>query len=98
MDVRVVGPHALHVEFDDGTARTIDFRDVLAGKLFEPLRDPEFFKQVRLDAEFHTVVWPNVADFEPATLHDWPEYEREWVARVRQMARVAEGGERYGDV
>jgi hypothetical protein len=26
---------------------------------------------VRLDHEAGTLVWPNDADFDPATLHDW---------------------------
>jgi hypothetical protein len=30
------------------------------------------FEQVRLDEEAGTLVWPNEADFDPATLHDWP--------------------------
>jgi hypothetical protein len=30
------------------------------------------FEQVALDREVHTLVWPNGADFDPATLHDWP--------------------------
>jgi len=29
------------------------------------------FNQVRLDSESGTLVWPNEADFDPATLHDW---------------------------
>ncbi len=29
--------------------------------------------QVRFDDESGTLVWPNEADFDPATLHDWPE-------------------------
>jgi hypothetical protein len=33
------------------------------------------FNQVRLDPEVHTLVWPNGADFDPATLHDWPQHE-----------------------
>ena len=57
----------------NGMVRDIDFQPVLAGSLFGPLRDPEIFKQVRLDPEVHTLVWPNGADFDPATLHDWPE-------------------------
>ena len=38
-----------------------------------PLRDPNLFGKVRLDPEVHTLVWPNGADFDPATLHDWPD-------------------------
>ncbi|UCE08689.1 MAG: DUF2442 domain-containing protein [bacterium] len=31
------------------------------------------FNQVRIDPEVHTLVWPNGADFDPATSHDWDE-------------------------
>lgn len=27
---------------------------------------------MRLDPEARNLVWPNGADFDPATLHDWP--------------------------
>jgi hypothetical protein len=69
---RKTGPYTLLVGFDDGTEQTIDFRPVLAGELFGPLLDHSFFDQVQLDPEVHTLVWPNGADFDPATLHDWP--------------------------
>jgi hypothetical protein len=35
-------------------------------------RDLAFFNHVGLDAESHRLVWPNAADFNPATLHEWP--------------------------
>lgn len=81
--VDIVAPFTLQMRFDDGAERRIDFRPVLAGELFGPLRDVRLFNQVRLDPEVHTVVWPNGADFDPATLHDWPSHE----AALRELAR-----------
>lgn len=78
-----VGPHALRVAFADGSEQTIDFAPVLRGELYGPLRDPEVFGQVRLDPEVHTLVWPNGADFDPATLHDWPIVADELATRAR---------------
>lgn len=69
----IVGPTTLRVEFDDAVVRTIDFAPVLRGELYGPLRDPALFARVELDPESRTLVWPNGADFDPATLHDWPE-------------------------
>jgi len=69
----IVAPHALKVDFNDGTSRRIDFRPALVGEVYGPLRDLKLFEQVSLDREVHTLVWPNGADFDPATLHDWPE-------------------------
>jgi len=37
------------------------------------LRDPATFNQVQINPEMHTLVWPNGADFDPETLHDWDE-------------------------
>jgi Protein of unknown function (DUF2442) len=68
----LAGAHALWLRFEDRTERTIDFSTVLAGEIYGPLADAAFFRQVRLDPEVHTVVWPNGADFDPADLHDWP--------------------------
>ena len=70
----VEGERSLRVTFDDGFVRVIDFTPVMAGELFGPLRDPVRFRQVQVDPEVHTLVWPNGADFDPATLHDWPEH------------------------
>ena len=72
-DVQRVGPFELTVRFDDDTEQRIDFRPVLRGELYGPLRDLVLFEQVSIDPEVHTLVWPNGADFDPATLHDWSE-------------------------
>ncbi len=76
------GPYKLLVRFDDETEQMIDFRPVLTGSLFGPLRDLELFNQVRIDPEVHTLVWPNGADFDPATLHDWPQHAAELASRA----------------
>ena len=39
--------------------------------MFRPLEDPQFFRQVRVDPELGTIVWPNEADFCPDLLHQW---------------------------
>ena len=73
---KIVSAYTLRVRFDDDTEQTIDFRPILAGELYGPLRDQRLFQQVGIDPEVGTLVWPNGADFDPATLHDWPVHER----------------------
>ncbi len=80
----ITGPYTLRMEFDDKTSQVINFEPVLAGELFRPLRDMALFNQVKLDPEVHTLVWPNGADFDPATLHDWPKYVEALTTRARQ--------------
>lgn len=79
---QIVAPYTLRVEFDDQTAQTIDFEPVLSGPLFGPLRAIELFNRVRLDPEIRTLTWPNGADFDPATLHDWSHHVAELQARA----------------
>src|SRR5262245_35718198 len=80
---RIVGRQVLAVVFDDGSEQLIDFAPVLHGELFGPLRDPAVFNAVRLDDEVGTLVWPHGADFDPATLHDWPQVREELALRAR---------------
>lgn len=82
----VVGLYTLRLEFDDATFQTVDLLPVLRGPLFGPLRDPALFNQVRVDPESDTIVWPNGADFDPATLHDWPEVAAEFAAMAERWA------------
>src|SRR5438105_15539707 len=81
---QVVALYTLRVQFDDQTEQVINFEPVLAGQLYRPLRDSALFNQVQIDPEVHTLVWPNGADFDPATLHDWPTYVEALATRARQ--------------
>jgi len=84
----IVADFTLRVRFDDGLEQTIDFRPILAGELYGPLRDVALFNRVSIDPEVHTLVWPNGADFDPATLHDWPEHQQAFTELVRRWEPV----------
>lgn len=86
--VRVFGPHTIEVSFDDGAIRAIDLEPILYGELYGPLRDPARFAEVALDPEVATIVWPNGADFDPETLHDWPLHRDEFIARAKEWQRA----------
>lgn len=88
LSFEIVAPYTLRVQFDDNTWQTIDLQPILKGELYGPLRDVTLFNQVRIDPEVHTLVWPNGADFDPATLHDWPEHIHELAARAQQWELV----------
>ena len=85
----VIGPYTLNVKFEDDTEQVIDFELILGGELFGPLRDLALFNQVRLDSEAQTLVWPNGADFDPATLHDWPQVVEALIAQTKEWESVA---------
>jgi hypothetical protein len=81
-----VPPYSLLLRFNDGLTRMIDFEPILEGELYGPLRDPLVFAQVTLDPEVHTVIWPCGADFDPATLHDWPEHEAAFLTAAKRWS------------
>jgi hypothetical protein len=66
---QVLGHYRLRVGFSDGSSRDVDLNGELHGPVFEPLADPEFFAQVRVDEALGTVVWPDGADLDPLVLH-----------------------------
>jgi hypothetical protein len=82
--VEISGPYVLNVGFDDGTTQVIDFRPVLAGEVLGPLRELALFERVAINPEMRTLTWPNGADFDPATLHDWPVYVDALAALARK--------------
>lgn len=60
--------YTLEVEFANGVSGTVDLSSRLFGPVFEPLRDPVLFSQVRVD-EYGAVCWPNGADLAPDGLY-----------------------------
>src|SRR3954451_15890000 len=67
--VEPLEPYRLRLRFDDDSERVVDLAGVLWGPMAEPLRDPEYFRRVRVDPELRTIVWPNAFDLDPDVLH-----------------------------
>jgi hypothetical protein len=71
VDAKVGDDHRVHVSFEDGLAVEVDLSYLLEyGGVFEPLRDIDYFRQLRADPEAGTIVWPNQADVAPETLYE----------------------------
>ena len=67
---RALGDYRLHLRFEDGVEGVVDLAALLSFQgIFEPLRDPAYFAQVRVDADLGTVAWPNGADLDPDVLY-----------------------------
>lgn len=62
--------YQLHLHFEDGTEGTLDLASHVSFRgVFAPLKDLSYFRQVRVDANLGTVVWPNGADLDPDVLY-----------------------------
>ncbi len=79
------GGFRIHLTFNDLSERTVDFRPWLEGPVFEPLKDPAYFRQFFVDGG--RVAWPNGADIAPETLYEAPIHRGESVARERTRAK-----------
>lgn len=69
-DVSYIKDYKLRVFFGDKTSKVVDLQPYLDGPVFEPLKDPDFFKRVSVNHDIDTIVWPNDADFAPEFLYE----------------------------
>jgi hypothetical protein len=58
---------SLDLKFKDGSVKRFDAHPYLDSEFFSELKDPDYFKQVRL--AFGTVQWPHEQDISPETLY-----------------------------
>jgi hypothetical protein len=69
--VTVLDHYRLRLLFEDGTVGDVDLSHLgQRSGVFEPLKDAAYFRQVRVDLEGGTVVWPNGADLAPEVLYE----------------------------
>ena len=68
INVEIKPEYTLAVTFDNGIFGEVCIADRLFGPMFEPLKDPAFFAQARVD-DFGAICWPNDADLAPDALY-----------------------------
>ena len=68
-EAKPVGDYRVEVVFNDGRRGVADLSSFLTGPVFGPVRDPDFFAQLKVDEKTQTVVWPNGADLAPEYLY-----------------------------
>ena len=67
-DLRILPEFRLWLRFSNRVEGIADLSSQLHGPIFEPLRDAQRFAEATLDADSHTVAWPNGADLAPEFL------------------------------
>jgi hypothetical protein len=68
-DAKYLKDYVIWLRFNNGSRGEVDLKDELSGEIFEPLNDPEFFKNFTLNPEWKTIAWSNGADFAPEFLY-----------------------------
>lgn len=82
-----IAPFTLKLYFADQTEQCINFEPVLRGAWLRPLRDPAYFKRVKLN-DTGNLEWPDGQDFNPEALHDWPAFEQFYIQDGEQAEQA----------
>lgn len=73
VEVKYLEAHLLELIFEDGLKAVVDM-DRIIGRydgVFSQLQNPDYFRQVSIDRETGTIVWPNGADICPDVLYSF---------------------------
>ena len=71
VEAEYIKDYFVKLSFNNGVTDVVDLKNSIFNnhrKIFEPLRDVEFFRKFTLDS--WTMVWPNEVDFAPEYLYD----------------------------
>jgi hypothetical protein len=81
-DVEYLSDYKLLVLFENNVKKIIDLENYLEGEIFEPLKDKDYFKTVKVDNDIDTIVWDNGADLSPDFLYEIGELADNQVVMV----------------
>ena len=69
-EAKFLRDYVVWLRFNDGAEGEIDLAAELEGEMFAPLKDPVMFRQLRVDPELQTIVWPNGETLRPSFLYE----------------------------
>ena len=72
VSVKPMREYVVELTFTDGVCTPVDLSKWIVGHggVFTALHDESFFRQVKVDSEAGTIVWPNGVDFCPDVLYE----------------------------
>ena len=69
-EARSLGGYRVRLRFEDGVEADLDLGELIRFEgVFESLRDPARFAELRVDPETGTIGWPGGADLAPEILY-----------------------------
>ena len=70
-DAKYIKDYIVELTFSNGSRSELDLRDKVVGRggVLAELGNIEYFRQVTVDTEAGTLVWPNGVDFCPDVLY-----------------------------
>lgn len=83
VQAKFIKNHCVWLSFNDGKEGIADLEAELDGPIFEPLTNPEYFRQFKLQG--HTLAWDNGADFAPEFLYGLLTTKLETLAVTNQI-------------
>ena len=87
-EAEYIKDYKILVTFNNGVKKIVDLEKDLWGEMFEPLKDKNLFKQLRVNKDIHTIVWPNGADFSPDSLYEIGKPLNERTKRKLKLSKI----------
>ena len=69
IEVRAIEKYKIYIKFENGEEKIYDMWDKINRKLYEKLKDYEYFKKVKICKSGITIEWENGEDISPENLY-----------------------------
>ena len=70
IEVKPLNNYQLYLKFEDNQEGIINLEEIIKFVgIFQPLKDLDFFKTVKINPDWGTIYWENGADLDPDVLY-----------------------------